>query len=109
MKRNLHFKIFCFFVLIIANSSCEKKEFDYMEEQTVHQNEENSGNKGKENGKKLKNPYSVKNMQKALAKVKEKNKNKVEGAEQYIIIDDDYTVTTSHLYLKFEPTTEEEV
>lgn len=96
-------------MLILVSGSCEKEELEFVDEQTVQDNEEAPGNKMKENGKKLKNPYSVKNMKKAFAKVKGKNGNKVEGSEQYIIIDDDYTIETSHHYLKFEPRTEEEV
>lgn len=95
--------------LIFLSYSCEKEELEFTEQESVTETTTLPTNKKVENGKKLQNPYSVKNMRKALGNVKEKNKNKAEGADQYIIIDDDYSVSTSHLYLKFEPSTEEEV
>ncbi|MCP4456448.1 MAG: hypothetical protein GY816_00230, partial [Cytophagales bacterium] len=49
-------------------------------------------------GKKLENPYTVENMQKAWENLKAAGR-----------VDTDIDITTSHLYLKFMPKTEEEL
>ena len=53
-------------------------------------------------GKKLENPYAVTNMRKAWKNLQKANsRNRVNG--------DEITVTTTHLYIKFNPLNEEEL
>lgn len=113
MKKNYVLLLMTTLVIFSFLQSCQKDELEFSSEEIISATE-NDLLKNSYSGKKLKNPYAVENMKKAFKNVKEKNKankNKVEedGPERYIIIEDDYTVETSHLYLKFEPATEEEV
>lgn len=52
-------------------------------------------------GKKLEDPYSVKNMKKALQKLEQEQKKSFGVSEQ--------DITTTHLYIKFLPKTEKEL
>lgn len=54
-------------------------------------------------GKKLDNPYSVENMRRALANLKESSASKGKSSVNEI------DITTTHLYVKFKPKTEEEL
>ena len=53
-------------------------------------------------GEQLENPYSVENMRRAWESIKTKNANDAINGEQI-------TITTTHLYLRFKPKTEEEL
>lgn len=57
-------------------------------------------------GKKLKNPYTVENMRKALQKLKEKGLDKSSTNSGRII--EDLEIVTSHLYVMYEPETIQE-
>lgn len=52
-------------------------------------------------GKQLENPYSVANMQKALARLQATNPSATHG--------ENITISPTHLYLRFKPKTEEEL
>ncbi|TRX42237.1 hypothetical protein [Flavobacterium restrictum] len=56
-------------------------------------------------GVKLENPYSVKNMKLALQNLKNKNASSKSNVEA---IDDNFEIEPTHLYVKFEPKSEEE-
>jgi hypothetical protein len=53
-------------------------------------------------GNKLENPYSVKNMKKALENLKKSNQSAKLAA-------DDFEITTTHLYAEFKPKNEDEL
>lgn len=56
-------------------------------------------------GKKLKNPYTVENMRKALKKLKEKGRQNSSPNSSRLINELELQIETSHLYVMFEPTT----
>ncbi len=79
-------------------SSCNENE-PSSNESTISREEKGAAT---QLGKKLENPYSVKNMKKALANLR---KSKL-GAK---MATDDFEIITTHLYVKFSPTTEQEL
>lgn len=78
------------------------------EEETSNQNEKGVTSKKQFDniGKKLKNPYTVENMRKALKKLKEKGLDK--SSQRAMELLSDFEIEPSHLYVMYEPATIEE-
>lgn len=86
-------------VLLSAITSCNNEP---ILSETVSQSKNEDWIK---EGQKLENPYSVKNMKRALQNLKTK-KTTSKTTEEVIV--DGFEIEASHLYVKFEPTTEVE-
>ena len=82
-------KLFIISMLLTTAFSCEESEFN--------ERRFNSSHRVKILGKKLENPYSVKNMTKAWEKLKEKGR--IKG--------DELEITTTHYYVRHLPENEE--
>jgi len=100
-----------FLILGVTIYSCQKDDFLNFQDESLIENDKSNQLKSSENfkgAKKLKNPYSLKNMQKALENVKKNIKSKkikVKGKssqrlEESII---DFEIGTSHYYVKLTP------
>ena len=84
--------------------SCQNEnDFTTQLEEPINLNEQD-GLKKTVLGKKLKNPYSVENMQKALNNIQQsKSLAKSKGTSANL------EITTTHLYIRFKPVNEEEL
>ncbi len=91
-------------VILFMTFSCQD---DFIENSDL--NDSNTSAKSTKSfskiGKKLKNPYSVENMRKALKKIKESNTNK--SNQRTVDIIADFEIETTHLYVMFDPQTPE--
>jgi len=56
-------------------------------------------------GKKLENPYSIKNMRKALFNLKEKTKGKSSTSKEMLVPVDELSIEPNYLYVEIAPTT----
>ena len=96
-QRKMYWAIVKMAILSLALASCEKEVVQTNDSQPIAKEQPDTLRMIKL-GKKLENPYSVKNMRKAWQILKEKSKVSKEGE-----------IETTHWYVKFKPKTEEEL
>lgn len=92
-------------MLFIAISlfSCSEQEISKIEEENVTKtNFEETMRTFAGDSLILQNPYSLRNMRVALTNIKNKNK------ESSYLNNENFEINTSHLYVKFKPSNEEE-
>lgn len=97
--KKLKIKTLLLLALLSLIASCNN------DEPNLTENTHSSSEKGVpiKLGKKLENPYSIENMQKALGNLKS---SKVSAKSSS---DNDIKITTTHLYLRFKPKNQEEL
>lgn len=97
--KKLKIKTLLLLALLSLIASCNN------DEPNLTENTHSSSEKGVpiKLGKKLENPYSIENMQKALGNLKS---SKVSAKSSS---DNDIEITTTHLYLRFKPKNQEEL
>ncbi|RYC52150.1 hypothetical protein [Flagellimonas olearia] len=96
-QRKMYWAIVKMAILLLVLTSCEKEVVQTNDSQPIAKEQPDTLRMIKL-GKKLENPYSVKNMRKAWQILKEKSKVSKEGE-----------IETTHWYVKFKPKTEEEL
>lgn len=96
-------------ILGVTIFSCQKDDFlDLQDEDITENSNQLKSSENFKGAKKLKNPYSLKNMQKALENVKKNIKSKaikVKGNSSQRLVEsiEEFEIGTSHYYVKLTP------